>query len=163
VSFADSYLGQLRALVGNRPLLLIGVRVLVEDAAGRVLILRRSDTGDWGLPAGSMELDESLMDTIHREVHEEANVTVTDVQVFGISSNPAVERYTYPNGDQVQSVVVLARARLAGGALASNDGEATAFRFVDPDTIPSDGFAPPEYPTFAHFRRHRETGAFQFV
>jgi 8-oxo-dGTP pyrophosphatase MutT (NUDIX family) len=163
VSFADSYLGQLRALVGNRPLLQIGVRVLVEDDAGRVLILRRSDTGDWGLPAGSMELNESLMDTIHREVHEEANVTVADVQVFGISSDPVIERYTYPNGDQVQSVVVLARARLAGGVLGSNDGEATDFRFVDPDTVPPEGFAPPEHPTFDHFRRHRETGAFQFV
>ncbi|GAB4262051.1 MAG: NUDIX hydrolase [Pararhodobacter sp.] len=163
MSFAESYIGQLRAVLGSRPLLMIGVRVLVEDDAGRVLILKRRDSGEWGLPAGSMELGESLMQTIHREVHEEANLTLSDVTVFGISSDPVIESHTYPNGDQVQSVVVLAHARMAGGALGANDGEATGFRFVDPDSVRPEGFTPPEYPTFGHYRRWRETGVFQFV
>lgn len=164
MSFAKSYLGQLRAHVGSRPLLVIGVRVLIEDAEGRILILKRSDTGDWGLPAGSLELGESLMDAIHREAKEETNATLEDVQVFGVSSNPAVECYTYPNGDQIQNVSILATARLAAGTvIGSNDGEADAFRFVAPEAIEQASFSPPEFPAFGYFRAWRETGQFQFV
>lgn len=162
MGFAESYLGQLRAAMGQRPLLVIGVRVLVEDGAGRVLILRRSDTGDWGLPAGAMELGESLEEAMRREVLEEANATLGEIEVFGISSDPSVEHFTYPNGDQVQTVSVLARARLSGGEMRSNDGEAHAFRFVDPASVAAEDFTRPEYPSLQAYVRWRATGSFQF-
>ena len=162
MGFADSYLGQLRAAVGSRPLLVIGVRVLIEDGEGRILILRRSDTGDWGLPAGAMELGESLTDAIHREVLEEANLRLEGVEVFGISSNPATERFTYPNGDRIQNVAVLARARRAGGEPGSNDGEALEFRFLAPEEIDGSSFSSPEWPSVQAYADWRRTGAFQF-
>lgn len=162
MSFADSYLGQLRAAVGNRPLLVIGVRVVIEDAVGRVLILRRQDTGDWGLPAGAMELGESVEEAMRREVREETDLQLGDLEVFGLSSAPDIERFTYPNGDQVQTVSILARAPPLGGTPASNDGEAAGFRFVDPAAIPAEGFTRPEYPSVRAFLRWRETGRFQF-
>ena len=163
MDFASSYLGGLRALVGSRPLIAVGVRVLVEDDAGRFLIVRRTDNGQWALPAGAMELGESLMDAIHREAHEEANVTLRAVRPFGLSSDPSVERHTYPNGDVIQSVSLLAHARLAGGVVGSNDGEACEFRFCGIDEIDEASFVRTEYPTFRHWRRYRETGEFQFV
>jgi 8-oxo-dGTP pyrophosphatase MutT (NUDIX family) len=164
MSFADSYMGQLRALVGNRRLLMITVRVLIEDDTGRILILKRADTGTWGLPAGAMELGDSVLDTIRREVREETNVDLGDVTVFGISSRPEIEDFTYPNGHQVQSVAVLAVARLPAGAIIrGEDGEAVEFRFIAPDAVPEDGFSPPEYPSFALLRRWRETGVFQLA
>lgn len=164
MSFADSYMGQLRALVGDRPLLMVGVRVVIEDENGRVLILKRADTGTWGLPAGSMELGESILDTIRREALEETNIEIADVTIFGLSSRPEVERFTYPNGHQVQSVVILALAHLPKGAIVRcNDGEAVELRFMSPDAVPQDGFSPPEFPTFALLQRWRETGAFQLA
>jgi ADP-ribose pyrophosphatase len=162
MGFAESYLGQLRAAVGHRPLLVIGVRVMVEDAQGRVLILRRSDTGDWGLPAGAMELGESLEDAMRREVLEETNLALGPLEVFGISSDPATEHFTYPNGDQVQTVSVLARAALEGGVPGSNDGEAEDFRFVDPAEVRPEEFTRPEYPTLLAYARWRAGGGFQF-
>ena len=162
MSFADSYLGQIRALVGHRPLLVIGVRVVIEDAQGRVLILRRQDTGDWGLPAGAMELGESLAEAMRREVREETDLSLGEIEVFGISSDPGTECFTYPNGDQVQGVSILAHARAPGGTPAANDGEAAGFRFVDPVGIPAEGFTRPEYPSLQAFLRWRETGRFQF-
>lgn len=163
LDFAQSYLGGLRALVGKRPLISIGVRVLVEDANGRFLIIRRADDGKWGLPGGSMELGESLLDAAHREAHEEANVTLADVQAFGISSDPVVERHIYPNGDEVQSVSLLTHAFLAGGEPASNDGEAVDFRFCMPEEIDEQSFIRTEWPTFGHWQRFMQTGRFQLV
>ena len=162
MGFAESYLGQLRAAVGHRPLLVIGVRVMVEDSAGRVLILRRSDTGDWGLPAGAMELGDSLEAAMRREVLEETNLRLGAIEVFGISSDPAIENFTYPNGDQVQTVSILARAPMAGGAPGSNDGEAEDFRFVDPGSVRAEHFTRPEFPSLQACLRWRETRAFQF-
>lgn len=163
MDFAQSYLGSLRALVGNRPLLAVGVRVLIEDQQGKFLIIRRSDSGDWGLPGGSMELGESLMDAIHREALEEANVTLRSVKPFGLSSDPAVERHTYPNGDVIQNVSLLAHGFIEHGEVASNDGEAFDFRFCSEEEIDAASFVKTEYPTFGHWRKFNETKEFQFV
>ncbi|MGL5009281.1 MAG: NUDIX domain-containing protein [Paracoccaceae bacterium] len=163
MSFADSYLGGLRKLVGPRPLIAVGARVLIEDGAGRFLIIRRSDTGQWGLPGGSMELGEDLLAVVHREAFEEANVTLRDVTAFGLSSDPVIERHVYPNGDVVQNVSLLAHGFIAEGPVRANDGEATDFRFVFIDEIDEMRFAKTEYPTFGHWRRYVETGRFQLV
>jgi 8-oxo-dGTP pyrophosphatase MutT (NUDIX family) len=51
-------MGQLRILAGDeRTLILVGARCVVRDGDGRVLLIKRSDNGEWALPAGSMELD----------------------------------------------------------------------------------------------------------
>lgn len=163
LDFAHSYLGGLRAVVGKRPLISVGVRVLVEDREGRFLLIRRSDDGKWCIPGGSMELGESLIDAVHREAFEEANVTLADVRAFGLSSDPVAERHIYPNGDEVQSVSLLTHARLAGGEPASNDGEATAFRFCRAEEVDEATFVRTEFPTFRHWRAFVQTGQFQLV
>lgn len=163
MSFADSYLGGLRTLVGSRPLISVGVRVLIEDHEGRFLVTQRANSGAWCLPGGSMELGESLLDAVHREAYEEANVTLHGVEAFGISSDPTIERHTYPNGDIVQNVSLLAHAHLNDGEVRSNDGEAYEFRFVLHAEVEEESFVKTEYRTFELWRRYRETGRFQVV
>ncbi|CTQ50171.1 NUDIX domain-containing protein [Jannaschia donghaensis] len=161
--FADSYLGQLRAALGQVPLLSVGARVLIEDGQGRFLILRRADNGLWGVPGGGMEVGESLLDTARREALEETNAGLRDLFAFGLSSDPVVEHYVYPNGDPVQSISLLTHADHDGGPLRATDGEATEFRFAAPGDIDPATFTPPEFPIFDHWARFRETGAFQVV
>ncbi len=110
-----------------------------------------------------MELGEALLDVIHREAFEEANVTLKSVQPFGLSSDPAIETHTYPNGDVVQNVSLLAHGFLGNGPVASNDGEAVDFRFAHEEEIDPKGFVATEWPTFAHWRRFEDTNTFQFV
>ena len=110
-----------------------------------------------------MELGESLMDAIHREAFEEANVTLRSVKAFGISSNPTVERHTYPNGDVVQNVSLLAHAFAQHGEVGSNDGEAFDFQFCAVGEIDEVNFVKTEFPAFRHWRSFNETNEFQFV
>ena len=71
LSFEESYVGQVRKLVGDRKLLTPGARGIIRDDRGRILFIRRRDNDQWGLPAGLMELDETVYDALCREVREE--------------------------------------------------------------------------------------------
>ena len=56
----------------------MGVSCYVEDEQGRVLLGRRSDTGEWAMVYGINEPGEEPADTVAREVKEETGVEVTE-------------------------------------------------------------------------------------
>jgi len=64
------YILQLRQYVGHRPILLVGAAVLVLDKQDRLLMMKRSDIGCWGLPGGSMESGELVEVAARREAFE---------------------------------------------------------------------------------------------
>jgi 8-oxo-dGTP diphosphatase len=65
-----------------------GIAAFAETEAGVVLI-RRSDTGEWALPGGTLEWGESLSTCIGRELQEEAGVTmVGEPELVGVFSKP---------------------------------------------------------------------------
>ena len=78
-SFPESYLGQLRAVVGHRMLLVPGARVVLENHRGEILLQQRSDFGVWGLPGGNAEIGESLATVAMREVQEETGLSVSNL------------------------------------------------------------------------------------
>ncbi|RKN48463.1 NUDIX domain-containing protein [Micromonospora endolithica] len=88
ISWAESYVGQLRALAGDRTLMFVGARAVVRNTAGRVLLIRRSDNGQWALPAGAMELGESIADCAVREVREETGLRALRVSAFALYTGP---------------------------------------------------------------------------
>lgn len=50
------------------------VKCLIFDEQDKILLLRRSDVGEWDIPGGHVEKDESKEDAIEREVFEETNI-----------------------------------------------------------------------------------------
>lgn len=50
-----SYVQELRALVGTRPLMLVGAGILIVNERHELLLQRRSDDGLWGIPGGGLE------------------------------------------------------------------------------------------------------------
>ncbi|MEQ6247353.1 NUDIX domain-containing protein [Sulfitobacter sp. HNIBRBA3233] len=163
MSFEDSYLGRLRRFVGSDTLMSGGVRLLVEDNEGRFLTIRRADDGKWGLPAGAMELSESLMDAAARELFEETNLRLHDPVAFGLCSDPATETHEYPNGDRVQYISLLVHSGVDDTAPLANDGEARALRFHSLAEISALDFTEAERPAFDHWKRFCATGIFQIA
>ncbi len=131
------YIRELRALVGHRPLVMAAAGVVVLDQEGRVLLLRRSDDGAWGLPGGAMEPGESAEETASRETMEETGLTVGRLDLFGVFSGPEMA-HTYPNGDQVHIVSVVFSAREWQGRPFPADGENLETRFFGPSELPAD-------------------------
>jgi ADP-ribose pyrophosphatase YjhB (NUDIX family) len=123
-SWSESYFGQLRALAGDRTLLLTATRILVHDDAGRLLLIRRADNGVWSVPAGAMELGESIAECAVRELWEETGLHATAVTPFAMHTGPD---YLHRNmfGDTYQHFVVLFRADEWRGELLRKTDETT--------------------------------------
>jgi 8-oxo-dGTP diphosphatase len=60
----------------------------VRDITGRMLLVRRCDTGDWELPGGHVDPGESAADTAVRETAEESGITVEVTGLVGIYTDP---------------------------------------------------------------------------
>jgi ADP-ribose pyrophosphatase YjhB (NUDIX family) len=134
--WAESYLGRLRARAGDDEVLLfVGARVILRDPAGRVLLIRRTDNGDWALPAGGVEIGESITETATREVHEETGLIVIGLTPFALYSG---KRYTRTNeyGHTYQLHSVAFRAEGWTGELVTRTDETTDAGFFPPDALP---------------------------
>ncbi len=67
----------------------VGVALAARTADGRWLLIRRSDTGTWALPGGTVEWGETLRSTAIRELLEEAGVTEAELgSIVGVFSRP---------------------------------------------------------------------------
>jgi ADP-ribose pyrophosphatase YjhB (NUDIX family) len=107
---------------------LVGVGAVVVDA-GRVLLVRRGGEplkGKWSLPGGLLELGESLLEGVIREVREETGLAVEPVELIELLDRVHREdgrvRYHYVIADYL--------CRVTGGALQAAS-DADAVRWVE--------------------------------
>lgn len=85
----------------------VGVKAIVEDENGRVLLLQRSkpfhgeDFLKWDIPGGRIDVGEKLADALRRELNEETGLDLAEIKntfhVQDILFNPKlhVVRVTY--------------------------------------------------------------------
>ncbi|GAA1703004.1 NUDIX domain-containing protein [Nonomuraea bangladeshensis] len=106
--------------------------VTVDDA-GRILMQRRRDTGQWALPMGKMEIGETPSQCAVRETEEETGVRVEPVGILGIYSDPG-HVVAYSDGEIRQEYEVMLIARPVGGRPEAND-EASDVRWVEPGEL----------------------------
>ena len=130
------YIRDLRAAVGTQRLILVGASAVIRDGAGRVLLVRRGDSGRWALPAGIMEMDEAIAQTVVREVEEETGLRVEPLRLVGLYTDPALQNMTYPHGDQVHVVNATFECRVVGGQLRPDGDETIELAFFPPDALP---------------------------
>ena len=63
----------------------VGSAIVLVDAAGRVLLLRRAyPPYDWVLPGGNAESDESPIGTVLRELREETGLQIEPERLVGV-------------------------------------------------------------------------------
>jgi ADP-ribose pyrophosphatase YjhB (NUDIX family) len=133
--------------------LVVATSAVVLDGLGRVLIQRRADSGNWALPGGAMELDESLSESVIREVREE---TGYDIEVTGLVGTYTDPRHiiAYSDGEVRRQFNVCFTARITGGELAISD-ESTDLRFVEPAELDKLPVHPTQRFRLRHFFENR--------
>jgi ADP-ribose pyrophosphatase YjhB (NUDIX family) len=136
MGWAESYLGRLRASAGDaETLFFVGARGVVFDDQRRLLLIQRSDNGRWAMPAGAMELGESMRDCAVREVWEETGLKATALTPFAMYTGP---RYTYTNEwrHRYQSIMMSFRIEAWEGDLRRVTDETLDARFFPLDALP---------------------------
>ncbi len=107
--------------------LVVGSSAVVIDSEGRVLLQRRSDSGNWALPGGAMDIGETLAQSAIREVKEETGLDVQIQRIVGIYSDPA-HVFAYADGEVRQEFSICVACTITGGVLQVSS-ESTAVEF----------------------------------
>ncbi len=117
------------------------VRGLLASPRG-VVVLRDRD-GPHVLPGGRREAGESLLDTLRREVREEAGCSIQSPILLGFAHfhhlTPKPADYPYPYPDFLH-VIYAARATPIAGWRRDPDGWELAVEFVPPAELREVGF-----------------------
>lgn len=115
-----------------------GVGMLIEMDGGLVLVRRGHPPhqGEWALPSGFVEADESAEEAAIREAAEETGLKVEIIELANINS--------FPEGPPVSGIMIFFRMHPVGGELLAGD-DAAAVRVFQPAEMP-----------LLPFRTHRE-------
>ncbi|MFN8539352.1 MAG: NUDIX domain-containing protein [Thermomicrobiales bacterium] len=151
------YIQGLRAMVGQRTLVLAGTLAVIRDGQGRVLLMRRSDFGYWSLPGGAIEIGQSATETLEREVREETGLEVIRATPFALYTNPR-DSVTYPNGDQVQLFALTFLVEEWSGEPRADGDESLEVAFFPTDQLPE--FHPPHRQTLIDVQTYLANGQF---
>lgn len=114
--------------------LVVGGSAVVVDDEGRILLQRRSDSGNWALPGGAMDIGETFAESAVREVKEETGFDVRIDRIIGIYSDPG-HVFAYSDGEVRQEFNICLAATIVGGELAVSH-ESIDVRFFAFDRVP---------------------------
>jgi 8-oxo-dGTP pyrophosphatase MutT (NUDIX family) len=135
------YIQELRSKIGHQPLVLVGATVLILNENNHLLMQKRNDNGQWGIPGGYTEPNEYIEDTIRRETFEETGIKLGNIRLVNVYSGPELF-YEYPNGDQVHNVSIVYITNDYSHDRKTNDGDGSEIRFFPIENIPVD-ISPP--------------------
>lgn len=126
------FVAALREKIGTAPLWLAAGTAVILDGE-RILLIRRSDTGEWAPISGIIDPPEEPAVALMREALEEANV---EIFVERLSSTWVIPPITYANGDVAQYIDMTFRCRYVGGDPRPVDGEALEVAWFPVDALP---------------------------
>lgn len=135
-SWSDSYTGKLRSIVGNQKLIIPSIRAIILDKSGKVLFIKRRGNGKWALPAGAIELNESIIECLKREVREETGLEVINATLIAMYTG---KEYSVRNrfGDEYQGFELLFRVDEWTGIILQETDETTNMGFFPLNALPS--------------------------
>lgn len=112
--------------------------VVVRDAEGRLLLLRRVDNELWTIPTGAVKKGETVSQAGVRECREETGLDIEIIGIVGVFSTPD-HVIAYVKEDTVdeirQPINVCLHARPVGGRMEPGPAEASEVRWVDPGEL----------------------------
>lgn len=106
---------------------------VLRDPHGRLLLVRRCDTGDWELPGGRVDPGESVATALRREVAEECGLAVRVRGIAGLYTDPG---HVVDDGVTVRQPFAVCLHATAGPGVPRPDHRETGdARWFTPDEI----------------------------
>lgn len=129
-----NYIKSLRSVVGTQPIIMPGSAVIVMNDRNEILLQLRSDTNDWGIPGGGLELGDSFEEAAIRELQEETGLAVKRLELMKLVSGKDFY-FRYPHGDEVYNVTAIFRAIEVTGEM-KHDDESLELAYFPLDSLP---------------------------
>jgi ADP-ribose pyrophosphatase YjhB (NUDIX family) len=104
------------------------VNVMIENDAGEILMIQRSDNGNWAIPGGAVDLGESVSEAAIRETREETGIDCEITGIVGIYTDPKhIILYTSNNEARQEFSIVLTARATAGTPTTSSESTVVAW------------------------------------
>ena len=130
----SDYIKRLREKIGHEKILIPTNACIIINDKNEILLQERAESKTWGCPGGLMDLEETVLEALCREVLEETGLSIQEPELFGIYSGTRYEA-TYPNKDQTQSVLMVFLTTKFSGQLKI-DGESAELKFFSLNSLP---------------------------
>jgi ADP-ribose pyrophosphatase YjhB (NUDIX family) len=127
---------------------------IITNENGEILLHRRSDNNLWALPGGTMEIGESIRQTVIREAGEETGLEVQPQYIVGIYSDPK-HVIAYPDGEVRQEFSLCFACSIVGGELLTSS-ESFEIRFFSPQEIEHLNMHESTHVRIQHFLEHNQ-------
>jgi 8-oxo-dGTP pyrophosphatase MutT (NUDIX family) len=127
------YVKMLRSKVGKEKVMLASSIVVVVNEKSEILLQKRGDDGNWGLPGGLIELDETPLEAGIREVYEETGMTLSNLKPLGYTVN--LNR-VWPNGDAAHVFVFGFYGQATNEKLVIDGDETIDLKYFKIDQLP---------------------------
>jgi len=112
-----------------------GVTIVPILSDGRLVLVRRRDTGKWSLPGGLVDWGEDLTTTATRELKEETGLDLVKI-------NRLVGVYSSLHRDpRMHSISIVVEAEVRGEFKIQDNSEILEVDFFTPDTISFDNLS----------------------
>ncbi|MDN4492561.1 NUDIX hydrolase [Ureibacillus aquaedulcis] len=128
-----NYIKYLRKFIGTKPIIAPGSAIIVQNN-NEILLQLHSDTLDWGIPGGGMELGDSFEETALRELFEETGLTTDSLELITVVSGKEFY-FKFPNGDEIYNATAVYKATKTTGTLRI-DGEGLKLAYFPLDNLP---------------------------
>ncbi|HGA1023011.1 TPA: NUDIX domain-containing protein [Bacillus cereus] len=121
------YYKKIREQLGHELIFMPSVAAVIKNEQGELLF--QYPGGEyWSLPAGAIEPGETPEEAVVREVWEETGLKVQVKKQKGVFGGERFH-HIYPNGDQVEYIVVVFECEVISGKLKSIDGESLKLQY----------------------------------
>ncbi|TPR23154.1 NUDIX domain-containing protein [Apilactobacillus timberlakei] len=130
---AKNYIKSIREKVNHLPIILVFSGGILVNNKNEILLQKRSDFNEWGLPGGAIEFGESSIETCKREFKEETGLDVNIIGLLGVSSKFIQH---YPNGDVAQSVLINYLIKKNSGNLIRSNHETLSLKYFEFNNLP---------------------------
>ncbi len=108
----------------------VGATAVIFDAAGRILLIQRSDNGKWALPGGWSDVGETAAETAVREAFEETGLQVRPLRLIGVYDSRKSKQ-----GSAHHIYLVVFQCEVIGGELTISN-ETLDYGYFAEDELP---------------------------
>lgn len=128
------YISDIRKKVGHDPVFMPSAGcVIIKD--GKILLQKRTDNGKWAMHGGCLELGETFLEAMERELKEELNIKPINPQFISVYSGNQMH-LIYPNQDEVYGVCATYLAQEYEGELKFDPVEVADLQWFEIDNLP---------------------------